>query len=372
MNAFQGWKPTKKDLITKLSPFGSTGTGFGSCDDVHCRRWAKLANPPGYSRPSVERRLKMKNNLPGSGRKHQTKRKRRITIALLSILLFLVIIYLGIGAYAVGEVTKIGEHEQYDDTPATYGLHYQDVHFAARGDEVQIAAWYIPNNGSTQAVILVHGRDASKQNAISGKIVELGAALHDAGFTVMMIDLRGHGESEGDHYSFGVYERRDVLGAVDFLLNRGFIPGSIGVLGISMGGGATTGATSEEAAIGALVLESTFADLKPLIEEQWENESGMPKSLLPGVFLMNKLIYGYDLTTIQPVNEIINVPPRPILIIHCTTDELVGMWHPQTLAEAVPSAETAYFDACNHAEIFRDYPDEYKALVIPFFQDNLE
>jgi pimeloyl-ACP methyl ester carboxylesterase len=314
----------------------------------------------------------MKNNLSAGGRNSPSKKRRRITIALIAILLFLVIIYLGIGAYAVGEVTKIGEHPQYEDTPATYGLEYQDVRFAARGDEVQIAAWYLPNKESTQAVILVHGRDASKQNAISGKIVELGAALHDAGLAVMMVDLRGHGESEGEHYSFGVYERRDVLGAVDFLLNHGFKPGSIGVLGISMGGGATTGATSEEAAIGALVLESTFADLNPLIEEQWENESGMPKFFLPGVFLMNKLIYGYDLTAVQPVKEILTVPPRPILILHCTTDELTGMWHPQTLRETVPSAETAYFDACEHAEIFRDYPEEYKALVIPFFQDHLE
>jgi pimeloyl-ACP methyl ester carboxylesterase len=314
----------------------------------------------------------MKNNVSAGVKHSPSKKRRRFTIALIGILLFVALAYLAIGAYAAGIVTEIGDHPQYDDTPATYGLEYQDVRFSARGDEVQIAAWYLPNDVSTRAVILVHGRDASKQNAISGKIVELSAALHDAGFAVLMIDLRGHGESEGERYSFGVYERRDVLGAVDFLLNNGFQPGSIGVLGISMGGGAVIGAAAEENAIEALVLESTFADLNPLIEEQWENESGMPKFVLPGVYLMNRLIYGYDLTAIQPVKEIATVPPRPILIIHCTTDELVGMWHPQTLAEAVPSAEISTFDACDHAEIFRDYPDEYKALVIPFFQDHLE
>jgi len=314
----------------------------------------------------------MKNNVSGGGKISPLKTRRRITIAFIAILLFLAVIYLGIGAFAAGEVTKIGYHNQYDDTPATYGLAYQDVRFSARGDDTQIAAWYLPNNESTRAVILVHGRNASKQNAISGKIVEFGAALQEAGFAVLMIDLRGHGESAGDRYSFGVYERRDVLGAVDFLLTNGFKPGSIGVLGISMGGGAAIGAASEEPAIGVLVLESTFADLNPLIEEQWETESGMPKFVLPGVFLMNRLIYGYDLTAIQPVKEIVKVPPRPILIIHCTEDAMVGMWHPQTLIEAVPSAETSFFDACEHAEIFRDYPDEYKALVIPFLTDNLD
>jgi len=48
------------------------------------------------------------------------------------------------------------------------------------------------------------------------------------------------------------------------------------------------------------------------------------------------------------------------------------MWHPQTLLEAAPYAEAHFFDACDHAEIYIDYPDEYSALVIPFFDENLE
>lgn len=306
------------------------------------------------------------------GKSDPLKTRRRITIALVVILLFLALAYLGIGAYAAGEVTKIGEHPQYNDTPETFGLAYQELRFPALGDDLQIAAWYIPNHESSRAVILVHGRDASKQNAISGKIVELGAALHDAGFAVMMIDLRGHGESEGSHYSFGVYERRDVLGAVDFLLNQGFEPGSIGVLGISMGGAAVIGAAAEEPDIGAVVLESTLADLNPLIEEQWENESGMPMFVLPGVYLMNRLVYGYNIRAVRPVEEIVKIPPRPILIMHCMSDELIGMWHPLALNEAVPSSEASFFDDCDHAEIFRDQPEAYKAVVIPFFQENLE
>jgi pimeloyl-ACP methyl ester carboxylesterase len=301
------------------------------------------------------------------------KKGRRITIALIAILFFLVMTYLAIGAYAAGEVTRIDDAPQYNDTPETFGLEYQDVRFSARGDDLQITAWYIPNEESTRAVLLVHGRDASKQKAISGKIVELGAALHDAGFAVLIIDLRGHGDSEGGkHYSFGVFERWDVLGAVDFLLDQGFEPGSIGVLGISMGGAAVIGAASKEPAIGVLVLESNLADLNPLIEEQWENESGMPMFVLPGVLLMNRLIYGYGLNDVQPVKEIVAIPPRPIMIIHCTSDELIGMWHPQALVEAAPSAETAFFDACSHAEIYRDYPEDYKAVVIPFLENNLK
>lgn len=299
--------------------------------------------------------------------------KKKIITIVVVILVFLGIVYLAIGAYAAGEVTKIGEHEQYTDTPATFGLDYEKVSFTPRGDDFQLAAWYIPNPESSRVIILAHGRDASKQNAISGKIVQFSAALYEAGFAVLTFDMRGHGESEGPkNYSFGVYERNDVLGAIDFLTAKGFKKTSIGILGISMGGAATMGAVAEEPGIGALVLESTLADLNPLIEEQWENESGMPMFVLPAVFLMNRLIYGYDIRDIRPVEELETYAPGPVLILHCTSDELVPMWHPQTLLEAAPYAQTAYFDDCNHAEIYRDYPEEYEALVIPFFDQNLE
>lgn len=314
----------------------------------------------------------MVNNTNNGGNEKQVSSGRRIITVVVIVLIVLVVLYLAIGAYAAGDVTKIEEQDQYSDTPATFGLAYEDVHFSARGEDLQIAAWYVPNAESSRAAILVHGRDASKQNAISGKIVELSAALYEAGFAVLTIDMRGHGESEGERYSFGVYERWDVLGAVDFLVDKGFEPESIGVLGISMGGSAIMGAAFEDPTIGALVLESTFADLNPLIEEQWENESGLPKFFLPGVYLMNRLIYGYDLTAIQPVEEIVKFAPGPILIMHCRTDDLVSMWHPETLLAAVPYAQTAYFDDCDHAELFRDYPEEYKELVIPFFDENLE
>ena len=314
----------------------------------------------------------MVNNTTNGGNEMKVSRGRRIITVVVIVLIVLAVLYLAIGAFAAGEVTKIEEHDQYSDTPATFGLAYEDVHFSARGEDLQIAAWYVPNAESSRAVILVHGRDASKQNEISGKIVELSADLYEAGFAVLTIDMRGHGESEGERYSFGVYERWDVLGAVDFLVDKGFEPESIGVLGISMGGAATMGAASEDPTIGALVLESTFADLNPLIEEQWENESGLPKFFLPGVYLMNRLIYGYDVTAIQPVEEIVKFAPGPILIMHCRTDDLVSMWHPETLLEAVPYAQTAYFDDCYHAKLFRDFPEEYKELVIPFFDENLE
>lgn len=296
------------------------------------------------------------------------KTRRRIIWIIVGIVLFLVIAYLGIGYYAINDITQIGEHDLYYDTP---DVEYEEVTFPARTDGLQIAAWYLPNETSDKAIIIVHGRNASKQWAESGTIVAFEAALQKAGYAVLAIDLRGHGDSEGDRYSFGVYERRDVLGAVDFLKEQGFKSGKIGVVGISLGGAAVNGAMAESEDIGAVVTEGTFGDFEPIIYEQWENESGLPNFFLPGVFLMNRIMFGYSLADIHPAEEIANATPRPMLIIHCTEDDTVSLENAQELLQAAPHAESWIMDNCEHAELHRDYPELYQNKVITFFDENL-
>ena len=289
--------------------------------------------------------------------------------------LLFVIAYFGIGAYIASEVTKIDEHDQFPDSYP--GVPYEEVSFPTREDELQITGWYLPNQDSDRAMILVHGRNASIQDAISGTFPQLATEIHKAGFAVLMINLRGHGgetegQSEGTRYSFGVFDRRDVLGGVDFLINKGFQTGRIGALGLSLGGAATIGAVSEEEAIGILVVESTFADLNWLIPEKFEEETGLPIWFYTGVNLMNQLLYGYELSKVKPIEEIQLVGNRPVMIIHCTTDEDVPMKHPDALVEALPSPELWIVEGgCEHAEIYRDYPKQYAELVIGFMDEKL-
>ena len=81
---------------------------------------------------------------------------------------------------------------------------------------------------------------------------------------------------------------------------------------------------------------------------------------------MNQAMYGYDIVAIKPVEEIVGFPPRPVYIIHCQEDTLVNMWHPEQLKNAIPEAETWYVNDCEHAEIYRDYPEEYRERLIGF------
>jgi pimeloyl-ACP methyl ester carboxylesterase len=261
------------------------------------------------------------------------------------------------------------------DTPLTYGMRYEDVIFPAREDGLKIAAWYIPVEGqaaaNTPAIVMVHGWTASRTIGYNQHFLNMAKALHEAGFAVMMIDLRGHGQSEAAHVSFGVYERRDVLAAIDDLLARGHQPGKIGLLGTSMGAASVIGAAAENPAVGAVVTDSLFAEVYPVIEGQWVAVSGIPTIYLHTTLTMFELMHGYDLATARPVEEIKQVAPRPLLMIHCQADAQIPIDHFQRLQAAAPWAETWLVDECRHAEIYEFVPQEYDQKVVGFFKAGL-
>jgi Lysophospholipase len=134
----------------------------------------------------------------------------------------LVTIYLGISTYAASVVT-LPQRDAIVSTPADFGARFDEVRFPARGGDVEIAGWYLPQPETSRAVILVHGKDSSRSTEFQGRFSEFAAQLHKRGFAVMMIDLRGHGASGDARFSFGLAERRDILGAVDWLITQDFV-----------------------------------------------------------------------------------------------------------------------------------------------------
>lgn len=307
-----------------------------------------------------------------------SKLGRIIKWVLIGLVVLLLIAYFGIGFYAAGEVIK-PERISIDpnNNPARVGLEYEDVRLKSRGDNVDIAAWYIPSDENRRVILFVHGRNANRTamfdegSSEEGHLPDFALALHNAGFSVMAIDLRGHGDSGPSVWSFGIKERNDVLGAVDWLVEKGYRSGEIGVYGLSLGSAASIGAANEDPRITALVSDSVFADLNPLIQSQWEAESGLPKIFLYPTLWMVQLRYGFDLTKAVPMNEIDDIADRPILLIHCTTDEEVPVSHVEMLKAAAPSAETWLIPGCPHSEAYNAIPEEYTDRVVKYFLETI-
>ena len=127
----------------------------------------------------------------------------------------------------------------------------------------------------------------------------------------------------------------------------------------------------EEPAIGALVEDSGYADLNPLLQVEFPRTSGLPVALLPGVLAAARLITGADISQAIPVREISRIAPRPVMVIHARGDILVPFAQAEELARA--AGTTAWITEANgHARSFATYPAEYAGRVGDFFDRSLK
>ncbi len=258
----------------------------------------------------------------------------------------------------------------YGVGPWLYGLETRDVVFPASVDGTRISAWFVPNRGARRAVVLVHGKDVSRGMELAGRFLELAQALHQRGFAVLMPDLRGHGLSGAGSYSFGLRERRDVTGAVAWLQAQGFTRGAIGLLGVSLGSAAVLGAAADGAGVGAVVSDSGFARIEPIIRANWKNETRLPDFLMPGMLLMARMIYGYDLAASAPMDEVWRID-APLLLLHGGQDTLIPPEHAQMLRAAAPNAELVIIPEAPHAGLYGVDPAAYIGRVADFFDRHL-
>ncbi|UCC62069.1 MAG: alpha/beta fold hydrolase [Anaerolineae bacterium] len=153
-------------------------------------------------------------------------------------------------------------------TPGDEGWEYENVHFEA-SDSVPISSWFIPapGGGHRPAVIIVHGWTWNRLgNNRSGILACVGSspaelltparALNDAGYHVLMLDLRNHGCSgSSPAVTFGHDEANDLLGALRYLSGRDDVDANrVGVLGYSMGANAVMFACARTKAIKAAIV----------------------------------------------------------------------------------------------------------------------
>lgn len=297
--------------------------------------------------------------------------RRRTKYLLAALLALLVVVYFGLGAVVSLKLARPRRSFDAERSPAAQQLAYTDVRFPARGGDAQIAAWYVQHAAGRHVLVLVHGKDSSRTREHSGRTAELMARLYRRGFALLAIDLRGHGQSSDARLSFGIHEHRDILGAVDWLRAQGYPAGSIGVLGVSLGGVSSILAAAREPAIGAAVSDCAFAELAPLMRDNFTRVTHLPVFFLSSARIISRLVDGYDLMDLRPVEAVSGVAPRPLLLIHGDADRLVPINHAYALHAAYPQSELWVLPGVRHAAAFVSNPEAYVDHVATFFARSL-
>lgn len=260
-----------------------------------------------------------------------------------------------------------------------YGMSaYQDVSFPSREDQVTIKAWYVPAQGADEAtapsVILIHGLNDCKRTPF---ILMPAGMLNKAGFNVLMIDLRNHGDSQviDGHYAGGVVEYRDVLGAWDWLVNtKQFAPQKIGLFGMSLGAATALIAMGEEPKIAAVWEDSSYADINVAISGEL-TRNNFPTVLEGAGIFMGKLISNRDLTAKSPLAAMAKLNNRPVFITHGTADTRLSVQYAYDLAAAAKASgetiEPWIVEGSEHVRAMFNHTAEYEQKLVAFFKASL-
>jgi pimeloyl-ACP methyl ester carboxylesterase len=79
-------------------------------------------------------------------------------------------------------------------------------------------------------IFILHGYTLTKESMMPWALL-----LAQAGYRVVLVDLRGHGQSTGWQVSFGKYETADLSRVLDYLTEKQLCDERVGVLGLSYG-----------------------------------------------------------------------------------------------------------------------------------------
>ncbi|MBA2666733.1 MAG: alpha/beta fold hydrolase [Trueperaceae bacterium] len=295
----------------------------------------------------------------------QRSARRRWTLL---VTLVVVCAYLAVGMLAAERLSVPTRVTAMDRTPAHLGASFEAVEFRSTDDRVDLAAWLLRVAGSEAGVVLVHGIEANRSTGFDSGFVDVAVVLQRAGYQVLLVDLRGHGASGDARYAFGLRERYDVIAAVTYLVEEGGVrPGSVGVLGVSLGGASALEAAAIDPRIGAVWTDSAYAEFAPVVVVSPYAASVLPTFLLPGVRLAYRMRFGIDPVRARPVEVVPALAPLPFTIVHGRGDRLVPVAHAQLLSAAAPWADAWIVEGAGHTEVYAADPDLYGVRLVEFF-----
>jgi fermentation-respiration switch protein FrsA (DUF1100 family) len=283
---------------------------------------------------------------------------------LLAAALFIIIIYLPYGrAYGLVHPARTA----IDRTPADLGIPtYEDIRLVT-SDGLTLTAWYIPpRNGAV--VICVHGMGGNRT-----QFLDEAAFLQRKKYGVLLLDLRNHGESEGDKTTLGLYETRDIAAAVAFIRQREGADAAVAAFGHSMGAATVLLATAQIPEIEAVIAVSPFTSVEDNVSEGIRSLTGLdPRFFAPLVLFFGQREAEVDISTVRPVDVIGSISPRPVLLIHGAKDETLPVRNSYLLYEAARDPkEIVVYEGIGHGGFIFQEPKQYPKKVLEFLEKYL-
>lgn len=245
---------------------------------------------------------------------------------------------------------------------------YEDC-FTKSFDGLLLHARYLKGTPGMPLVICCHGyRSAAFKDFCGG-----GPVLHEKGFSLLLIDERAHGQSEGHTISFGVNERQDVLSWISYVNEHCGAETGIFLYGISMGA-ATVLMASELSLpenVKGILADCGYSSPQAIIRKVCTDRH-VPVAMAPLIFLSAKVFGHFDPAASEAVKAV-RRSPVPIVILHGLSDDFVPHFMGDEIKNSAPEKISLYkFPDAGHALCFMVDTERYIGIVDSFIASCLK
>ncbi len=277
------------------------------------------------------------------------------------LLLIFVVSWIAVG-YVGTNITTASNHRKIKPRSDIAGKSVEQVSITTE-DGIVLSAWYVPNGGKN-AVITLSGISADRR-----QLVPTAETYINWGFSALLPDLRGTGESGGDLVSIGYHERKDLVACVHWLQNKGLKV--IGAHGFSLGAATVCFAMKELPDLGFAVVESSYDTMKDATDHRLDMVY-MPHFIgWPWSYFLGHRI-GADFADISPVRYV-PYAKCPTLVMSGDSEGILTPSETTALYEKCGSSrkEMHFFKNGHHRPSITDFPDESRSTLRQFLTEEV-
>lgn len=224
-------------------------------------------------------------------------------------------------------------------------------------DGLRLRGWYLASRNGA-AVVLAHGLGQTR-----AALLPEARILAGAGYGVLLLDLRAHGESEGDSSTWGDRERHDVRAGLAFLRARPDVDaGRVGALGFSIGSAAAAEVAAEDARVAATVLLSPFNTLWLAAAYDYRRFGVLTQTAALVPFWWR----GVALDEVRTIDALERLRTRPLLIVAGGQESGQPLFD-VLFARAGPDVQTWRIPHAGHGGFAAAEPEAYPRRLRAFF-----
>lgn len=261
----------------------------------------------------------------------------------------------------VDEFADSAKFEEYKQKMAPVGewmkeQTLEDVYIQSR-DGLKLHAYHIAAAEPSDKLVLLHHGFTSHavDNSTHAKF------FHELGYEVMLLDLRAHGESEGQYVGFGVLDRFDTLEWIKYCRGRFGEDIKIVLHGTSMG--ATTvlmalGLPEVQQSVSAVIADCAFTSPGEIFSHVIKKDYHLPpEPIIKLNGLYSQALAGYRFDEYSTVDALRD-NAVPVLFIHGREDKFVPTWMSERNYEVCASKKRLLFvDNAGHgSSVFENQP----------------